>query len=179
MKKKITLIFIFLLMIPIFANPLKIKTISAMVTQKLYINKTVKLKKYILIVKKPQNIVVEKVLFPKLNKGEMYTFNYNTNIKTIFYPLLKQKVESKITTKNYVKLFLEILTNSKQIKGKKYLIKYNKKNISSVKVIKENIILKFFDYNIIDGYKIPLLIKVYEGDNKIIQNIKLKNIKIN
>jgi outer membrane lipoprotein-sorting protein len=175
--KKIIL-FIFLLGINLFAsnteNFQKIDTLKAIVEETSRINNKEKTKKYEILLMLPDKMV-KTMIFPETNQGEVYL--YNGEKKTIYYPLLEQVIDEKITEdENYTLKFIRDLkkgnANSKDVK-----FITNNGQIGEI-LYKDGMKIKFLEFSNIDGINFPTDIVIFDRDMEI-SHLKLKDIKIN
>lgn len=176
MKIIFGLIFVFLVEI-IFGNDFSdVENFKTKVEQEVFINNKMKEKKYDLIVKFP-DLVYKKILFPEINKGEIYV--YNKNQKKIFYPLLEQTIIQVVDeNENEILNILYDLKDEKKEKEKIEILK-NGNNLIKEIVYKTGEKIKFVNYSKIKNINFPTLIEVYNEDEVLISRIKFQEIEIN
>ncbi|BDU50496.1 hypothetical protein [Haliovirga abyssi] len=168
-----------------FANTFfDINSLKAIVTEKRYMNKKTKIKKYKLKIKMPDK-VLEIMEYPKINMGELYL--YNKNEKRVYYPMLEQTVNEKIKDEeNYVlnifKAFNKI-SKEKELKeeffiGKtKFILNKLKNKVLKIKY-ETGVSIVFYNYEKVGGKTFPKNIKIFDG-NSLISEIYFKNTIIN
>lgn len=163
-------ILMFLLSGLIYSNSLsKINSLEAKVSEKTFVNKNNKEKKYSFLMKYPDKVYKE-MISPKLNAGEKSI--YNGNKKKVYYPLLNDSfIEEIDSDENY------ILQAIKAIKEGKKTFVLEKNEIKEFN-LDEDIKIMFSDYKSLDGLKFPHTIEIYEN-NRLMSQLVFSDVKIN
>ncbi|MBC2856597.1 hypothetical protein H3N56_09075 [Cetobacterium sp. 2A] len=151
-----------------------IKDIKVNVVEETYIENKTREKKYDIKLILP-NLMLKKITFPEINKGEAYL--YKAGKRYVYLPIFDEITEEPSDKDtNY---FLETLNTliEKEKKDKKFKDQYYKKQVKILK-FKDNIKVEIEKYDIIDGYLLPSVLKIFDGDIKV-ATLKLSNTKIN
>ena len=177
MKKILFFIFILIFNLTLLSKDINefknIDTFEAIVTEKNNINNQSKIKKYSILAKLPDRLIKE-MISPEINKGEIYL--YNGNDKKIYYPLLEQTIEQKITAdENYTLKFVEDLKDYNS--NSDFQVKKSKGQIQKI-IYKDGITIEFLDFQIINNINFPSHIKVFDGNIEI-SDLTFENIKLN
>ncbi|NME36114.1 MULTISPECIES: hypothetical protein [Fusobacterium] len=177
MKRVITLLFFIFISIFSFSEESKdintIKTLKMIVNEKSFNNNKSNEKTYDILYRLP-NVLKKTMLEPKSHKGEI--FLYKDNKKIVYLPIFDQVIEeNNIEEENYI---VDTITffQKKYKDDSEFKKLYNTKNKFQVK--KENLNLDILKMENIDGYKLPVEIKIYDK-NILIAHLKLSNIVIN
>lgn len=168
--KKVLLICIFLLS-SIFAFGKeykaieKVKNFSFEVAEINYLGKKQKKILYKVQMNLPNNFKKE-ILFPALNKGEIYLYTDKT--KTVYLPIFDQKKttsleKDEVQVLNVIDILVERLSSDKKFK-KAY---YEKKNVEFV--LEENYKVRIVSYLDIDGYVFPKKWLIEEKGQKVLE----------
>lgn len=151
-----------------------IKSIYSEVTETVYLNNEKKEKRYTIEYIAPEYLRKE-ILFPNVNKGEI--FQYENNETKIYIPLFDEVVVEK--KRDDFGNFLSIIKNLKE-KDKndsKFRDSYYQKKVKELKY-QNTYTARLKEYEIIDGFLLPVKIEIFERENKVAELI-LKNSKVN
>ncbi|MGL5123981.1 MAG: hypothetical protein ACRC6K_07485 [Fusobacteriaceae bacterium] len=178
MYEKFKLLFIFILLqLNLFAiekNISSIKSLKFNVEENTKINNRNTIVGYDVLVKFPDTIKRE-MIFPELNKGEVYI--YKNKKKITYIPLFNEKIEENINNEeNKILEFLNFIIDKDKIDDKFKENYYKNKKIEVLLKTGEKIITK----NMVEvsGYLLPEKLEIWNGENKI-STLKMKNIKVN
>ena len=177
MKKILFFIFILIFNLSSFAedkNEFKdIDTFKAIVTEKTHLNNQTKIKEYTILANLPDEL--KKVMIsPEINKGEIYL--YKGDNKKIYYPLLEQTIDQKITSEeNYTLKFISDLKNYN--KNSDFKVERSNGKINKI-IYKDGVTIAFLDFQKIDNINFPSHIKVFDGESEVSELI-FKDIKLN
>lgn len=151
-----------------------IKTLQFDVEEKLMINNKERLTEYNIIFELPDKIQ-KKIIYPELNKGELYT--YIGNKKTIYLPIFDEKKEEIIESQEneIISILKELIELEK--KDKIFKEKYYKKIPQRV-TFKNNTNILIEKYSDVDNYIIPDKI-IIRNEEDYVGELKLRNIKVN
>ncbi len=175
-KFKLFLLFLFL-QLNIFGMENKISNIKNLkfyVEEKTRINNRDVITGYNILIKFP-NVIKKEMIFPEMNKGEVYI--YNGKNKITYIPLFNEIIEEKVNNEeNKILEFLNLIID-KDKKDKEFKEDYYKnKKITILLTTGEKIIIK----NMLDvkGYLLPEELEIWSGENKI-STLKMKRIEVN
>ena len=114
------------------------------------------------------------MISPSINKGEVYLY-VGTN-KTIYYPLLDQIINQKVTEdENYTLKFIRDLQSYEDNPG----FKITKSNNQIKEIIYDDgVIIKFEAFSKINGINFPIHVRILDGTIEI-SELVIKNIEIN
>ena len=104
------------------------------------------------------NKIKKEVIAPKLNKGEIYMYDYSANKKSVYLPMFNKIIEEEKTNKNF-----------KQ--------KYNAKKAQNLNIDKQ-ISITISTYLEVDGYIFPETVQIKDSGTKI-ADVKISNLQIN
>ncbi|WP_027128829.1 hypothetical protein [Fusobacterium perfoetens] len=177
MKRVITLLFFIFISVFSFSEDYRdinnIKTLKMLVNEKNFNNNKSTEKTYDILYKLP-NMLKKTMLEPKSHKGEI--FIYKDNKKIVYLPIFNQLIEeNNVEEENYI---VDTITffQKKYKNDSEFKKIYNTKNKFQVK--KENLNLNILKMENIEGYRLPVEIKIYDKDI-LIAHLKLSNITIN
>lgn len=178
MKKIIVMIFLLLTSLCTAAsgkvkNISDIKTLDLIVKEKTFINKKSQEKVYNIKYVIP-NLMKKKILEPKSHKGEIFVYVDDT--KKTYLPIFEQVIEEEaLPEENFVIDTIKLLQN-KDRKDENFRKLYNSGKL--VRIRNDNITIEPVKTELINGYYIPVLIKVFDGDI-VVAELTLKDVKIN
>lgn len=159
-----------------FANITKfdnIKNLKIEIQEETYVNNNKKTT-YILTFKRPDQVKKE-IIFPELNKGEVYI--YAGNKKIVYLPFFDQITEGEIDNDevdmiNAINYILNL-----ESKDKEAFEKYQQKKLKDI-VVKEGVKIAINNLKSVDGYLVPFEFTIYENDVKVAV-LTVKSYKIN
>jgi len=175
MKKVILLIFI--MSISLFGKESnefkKIDTFKAVITETSNLNNKKRIKEYEVLALLPDQLM-KKMISPSINKGEIYL--YNGEDKTIYYPILDQKITQKVDKdENYTLKFIRDL-KSQTNDGDYKIIKSNNQ-IKEI-IYNDGVTIKFESFSQIKDINFPSHVKIFDGKIEV-SDLVIKNIEIN
>ncbi len=150
-----------------------IKTISLVVQEKTFINKKSEEKVYNIKYVVP-NLMRKEMLEPKSHAGEV--FIYVDDTKKTYLPIFDQVIEDKAQPEENLIIDTIVLLQNKDRKDEKFRKLYNSGKL--VRIRNENITIEPQKMELIEGYYIPVFIKIFDGDIPAAE-IVLKDVKIN
>ncbi len=159
----------------------QIKSLSTIKNLEFVVNEMVKFnnketeKKYNIVYELPNKIKKE-IIFPKMNKGEIYI--YNNGVKTIYLPIFDEYKESKIDKEEnqIIQAVNKIIDLEKS--DKKFKKTYLAKKEQSV-FLDEQTKITIKKYVEVGAYLLPKEIVIEDYSNNIVGNIILDEIKVN
>ena len=114
------------------------------------------------------NKIKKEVIAPKLNKGEIYMYDYSANKKSVYLPMFNETKESEIVDdENRI-----IKATNKNFKQK-----YNAKKAQNLNIDKQ-ISITISTYLEVDGYIFPETVQIKDSGTKI-ADVKISNLQIN
>lgn len=121
------------------------------------------------------NLLLKKITAPKLNAGEIYL--YKDGKRFVYLPIFDEITEEKSDKDtNYFLDTIKVLIN-KEKNDPKFKASYAKGEIKTL-TYESGLKTNLLKYEKVDGYLLPTLIDVYDGQIKV-ATLVLKNIKIN
>lgn len=121
------------------------------------------------------NLLLKKITAPKLNAGEIYL--YKDGKRFVYLPIFDEITEEKSDKDtNYFLDTIKVLIN-KEKNDPKFKASYGKGEIKTL-TYENGLKTNLLKYEKIDGYLLPTLIDVYDGELKV-ATLVLKNIKVN
>lgn len=175
MKKFFVFIY-FLISIVSFSedkNITLINTLKMIVNEKTYVNNKSTEKTYELVYLLPKTL--KKVMVePKSHKGEI--FIYKDKTKIIYLPIFDQITrEENSQEENFI---VETIRFFQENYKKNNSFRKIYENEKSFRVSKENLKFEILKMEKVDGYKLPVYLKIYENDI-LLAELRLSEIKIN
>ncbi|MGL6064677.1 MAG: hypothetical protein ACRC0S_06300 [Fusobacteriaceae bacterium] len=178
MYKKIKLLFIFILLqLNLFGIE---KNISNIQSLKFYVEENTRISNrdvvtgYNILIKFP-NTIKKEMVFPELNKGEVYI--YKNKKKITYIPLFNEIFEENINNEeNKILEFLNLIIDKDKSDNKFKENYYKNKKIEVLLKTGEKIIIKKMIE--ISGYLLPEKLEIWSGESKI-STLKMKNIEVN
>ena len=123
------------------------------------------------------NKIKKEVTAPKLNKGEIYLYDYSANQKYVYLPMFNEVRESEIVDdeNRIIKAINKIIEEEK--KNKDFKQKYNAKVAQTLDIDKQ-ISINIVTYLEVEGYIFPETVEIKESGTKI-ADVKISNLQIN
>ena len=123
------------------------------------------------------NKIKKEVIAPKLNKGEIYMYDYSANKKSVYLPMFNETKESEIVDdeNRIIKAINKIIEEEKT--NKNFKQKYNAKKAQSLNIDKQ-ISITISTYLEVDGYIFPETVQIKDSGTKI-ADVKISNLQIN
>jgi len=122
------------------------------------------------------NKIKKEVIAPKLNKGEIYMYDYSANKKSVYLPMFNETKESEIVDdeNRIIKAINKIIEEEKT--NKNFKQKYNAKKAQSLNIDKQ-ISITISTYLEVDGYIFPETVQIKDSGTKI-ADVKISNLQI-
>ena len=123
------------------------------------------------------NKIKKEVIAPKLNKGEIYMYDYSANKKSVYLPMFNEAKESEIVDdeNRIIKAINKIIEEEKT--NKNFKQKYNAKKAQNLNIDKQ-ISITISTYLEVDGYIFPETVQIKDSGTKI-ADVKISNLQIN
>ena len=123
------------------------------------------------------NKIKKEVIAPKLNKGEIYMYDYSANKKSVYLPMFNETKESEIVDdeNRIIKAINKIIEEEKT--NKNFKQKYNAKKAQNLNIDKQ-ISITISTYLEVDGYIFPETVQIKDSGTKI-ADVKISNLQIN
>lgn len=176
MKKLILSVF-FLLCSFGFADEVKnisdIKTLDLIVQEKTFINRKSEEKVYNIKYIIP-NMMKKEMLEPKSHQGEIFVYVDDT--KKTYLPIFEQVLEDEAQPEENLVIDTIILLQNKDRKDENFRKLYNSGKL--VRIRNDNVIIEPKKMELIDGYYIPVLVEIRDGEN-VVAELTLRDVKIN
>ena len=177
--KKIILLTYFLLQVLVFSASKSLSTIKTLkfsVNEITTVNSKKRELKYSIDFKLPNKIKKE-VLYPDLNKGEIYIYDYSKNKKSVYLPIFNEIKENSIDNEEnrIISAINKIIVAEKN--DKKFREDYqNQKRL--LLQIDKNIEIEILDYLNQEDYIFPKTIIIKE-DNIKVGEVSIGNLVVN
>ena len=177
--KKIILLTYFLLQVLVFSvtkSLSTIKTLKFSVNEITTVNSKKRELKYSIDFKLPNKIKKE-VLYPDLNKGEIYIYDYSKNKKSVYLPIFNEIKENSIDSEEnrIISAINKIIVAEKN--DKKFREDYqNQKRL--LLQIDKNIEIEILDYLNQEDYIFPKTIIIKENNIKV-GEVSIGNLVVN
>lgn len=177
--KKIILLTYFLLQVLVFSvtkSLSTIKTLKFSVNEITTVNSKKRELKYSIDFKLPNKIKKE-VLYPDLNKGEIYIYDYSKNKKSVYLPIFNEIKENSIDNEEnrIISAINKIIVAEKN--DKKFREDYqNQKRL--LLQIDKNIEIEILDYLNQEDYIFPKTIIIKENNIKV-GEVSIGNLVVN
>ena len=177
--KKIILLTYFLLQVLVFSvtkSLSTIKTLKFSVNEITTVNSKKRELKYSIDFKLPNKIKKE-VLYPDLNKGEIYIYDYSKNKKSVYLPIFNEIKENSIDNEEnrIISAINKIIVAEKN--DKKFREDYqNQKRL--LLQIDKNIEIEILDYLNQEDYIFPITILIKENNIKV-GEVSIGNLVVN
>ncbi len=177
--KKIILLTYFLLQVLVFSATKSLSTIKTLkfsVNEITTVNSKKRELKYSIDFKLPNKIKKE-VLYPDLNKGEIYIYDYSKNKKSVYLPIFNEIKENSIDNEEnrIISAINKIIVAEKN--DKKFREDYqNQKRL--LLQIDKNIEIEILDYLNQEDYIFPKTIIIKE-DNIKVGEVSIGNLVVN
>ena len=177
--KKIILLTYFLFQVLVFSvtkSLSTIKTLKFSVNEITTVNSKKRELKYSIDFKLPNKIKKE-VLYPDLNKGEIYIYDYSKNKKSVYLPIFNEIKENSIDNEEnrIISAINKIIVAEKN--DKKYREDYqNQKRL--LLQIDKNIEIEILDYLNQEDYIFPKTIIIKENNIKV-GEVSIGNLVVN
>lgn len=123
------------------------------------------------------NKIKKEVISPKLNKGEIYIYDYSTNKKSVYLPMFDEIKENEIVDdeNRIIKAINKIIEEEK--KNKNFKQKYDAK-LSQTLDIDKQISINILTYLEVEAYIFPETVEIKDSGTKI-ADVKISNLQIN
>ncbi len=177
--KKIILLTYFLLQVLVFSATKSLSTIKTLkfsVNEITTVNSKKRELKYSIDFKLPNKIKKE-VLYPDLNKGEIYIYDYSKNKKSVYLPIFNEIKENSIDNEEnrIISAINKIIVAEKN--DKKFREDYqNQKRL--LLQIDKNIEIEILDYLNQEDYIFPKTIIIKENNIKV-GEVSIGNLVVN
>lgn len=177
--KKIVLLTYFLLQVLVFSATKSLSTIKTLkfsVNEITTVNSKKRELKYSIDFKLPNKIKKE-VLYPDLNKGEIYIYDYSKNKKSVYLPIFNEIKENSIDNEEnrIISAINKIIVAEKN--DKKFREDYqNQKRL--LLQIDKNIEIEILDYLNQEDYIFPKTIIIKENNIKV-GEVSIGNLVVN
>lgn len=177
--KKIILLTYFLLQVLVFSASKSLSTIKTLkfsVNEITTVNSKKRELKYSIDFKLPNKIKKE-VLYPDLNKGEIYIYDYSKNKKSVYLPIFNEIKENSIDNEEnrIISAINKIIVAEKN--DKKFREDYqNQKKL--LLQIDKNIEIEILDYLNQEDYIFPKTIIIKENNIKV-GEVSIGNLVVN
>ena len=180
--KKLILSLLFLICSLSFADTSKdvqvknisdIKTLDLIVQEKTFLNKKSDEKVYNIKYIIP-NMMRKEMLEPQSHKGEIFVYVDDT--KKSYLPIFEQVLEDEAQPEENLIIDTIILLQNKDRKDEKFRKLYNSGKL--VRIRNDNITIEPKKTELIDGYYIPVSMKILDGDT-VVAELTLRDVKIN
>lgn len=177
--KKIILLTYFLLQVLVFSATKSLSTIKTLkfsVNEITTVNSKKRELKYSIDFKLPNKIKKE-VLYPDLNKGEIYIYDYSKNKKSVYLPIFNEIKENSIDNEEnrIISAINKIIVAEKN--DKKFREDYqNQKRL--LLQIDKNIEIEILDYLSQEDYIFPKTIIIKENNIKV-GEVSIGNLVVN
>lgn len=177
--KKIILLTYFLLQVLVFSATKSLSTIKTLkfsVNEITTVNSKKRELKYSIDFKLPNKIKKE-VLYPDLNKGEIYIYDYSKNKKSVYLPIFNEIKENSIDSEEnrIISAINKIIVAEKN--DKKFREDYqNQKRL--LLQIDKNIEIEILDYLNQEDYIFPKTIIIKENNIKV-GEVSIGNLVVN
>lgn len=177
--KKIILLTYFLLQVLVFSASKSLSTIKTLkfsVNEITTVNSKKRELKYSIDFKLPNKIKKE-VLYPDLNKGEIYIYDYSKNKKSVYLPIFNEIKENSIDNEEnrIISAINKIIVAEKN--DKKFREDYqNQKRL--LLQIDKNIEIEILDYLNQEDYIFPKTIIIKENNIKV-GEVSIGNLVVN
>lgn len=177
--KKIILLTYFLLQVLVFSATKSLSTIKTLkfsVNEITTVNSKKRELKYSIDFKLPNKIKKE-VLYPDLNKGEIYIYDYSKNKKSVYLPIFNEIKENSIDSEEnrIISTINKIIVAEKN--DKKFREDYqNQKRL--LLQIDKNIEIEILDYLNQEDYIFPKTIIIKENNIKV-GEVSIGNLVVN
>ncbi|WP_074016372.1 hypothetical protein [Fusobacterium massiliense] len=177
--KKIILLTYFLLQVLVFSATKSLSTIKTLkfsVNEITTVNSKKRELKYSIDFKLPNKIKKE-VLYPDLNKGEIYIYDYSKNKKSVYLPIFNEIKENSIDSEEnrIISAINKIIVAEKN--DKKFREDYqNQKRL--LLQIDKNIEIEILDYLNQEDYIFPKIIIIKENNIKV-GEVSIGNLVVN
>lgn len=177
--KKIVLLTYFLLQVLVFSATKSLSTIKTLkfsVNEITTVNSKKRELKYSIDFKLPNKIKKE-VLYPDLNKGEIYIYDYSKNKKSVYLPIFNEIKENSIDNEEnrIISAINKIIVAEKN--DKKFREDYqNQKRL--LLQIDKNIEIEILDYLSQEDYIFPKTIIIKENNIKV-GEVSIDNLVVN
>lgn len=177
--KKIILLTYFLLQVLVFSATKSLSTIKTLkfsVNEITTVNSKKRELKYSIDFKLPNKIKKE-VLYPDLNKGEIYIYDYSKNKKSVYLPIFNEIKENSIDSEEnrIISAINKIIVAEKN--DKKFREDYqNQKRL--LLQIDKNIEIEILDYLNQEDYIFPKTIIIKENNIKV-GEVSIDNLVVN
>ena len=121
--------------------------------------------------------IKKEVTAPKLNKGEIYLYDYSVNQKSVYLPMFNEVRESQIVDdeNRIIKAINKIIEEEK--KNKNFKQKYDAKIAQTLDIDKQ-ISINILTYLEVEGYIFPETVEIKDSGTKI-ADVKISNLQIN
>ena len=176
--KKIILLTYFLFQVLVFSATKSLSTIKTLkfsVNEITTVNSKKRELKYSIDFKLPNKI--KKVLYPDLNKGEIYIYDYSKNKKSVYLPIFNEIKENSIDSEEnrIISAINKIIVAEKN--DKKFREDYqNQKRL--LLQIDKNIEIEILDYLNQEDYVFPKTIIIKENNIKV-GEVSIGNLVVN
>lgn len=121
------------------------------------------------------DIIKKEMLFPELNKGEIYI--YNKGKKLTYLPMFNQKkIEDSSAGENTIIEVINYIFKAEK-SDEDFKREYYARRVKGIK-LGENTVIEFKKFNIYEGYLFPEVMSIKEN-NQYIGEIKITSLKIN
>ena len=150
-----------------------IKTLDLIVQEKTFLNKKSDEKVYNIKYIIP-NMMRKEMLEPQSHKGEIFVYVDDT--KKSYLPIFEQVLEDEAQPEENLIIDTIILLQNKDRKDEKFRKLYNSGKL--VRIRNDNITIEPKKTELIDGYYIPVSMKILDGDT-VVAELTLKDVKIN
>lgn len=150
-----------------------IKTLDLIVQEKTFLNKKSDEKVYNIKYIIP-NMMRKEMLEPQSHKGEIFVYVDDT--KKSYLPIFEQVLEDEAQPEENLIIDTIILLQNKDRKDEKFRKLYNSGKL--VRIRNDNITIEPKKTELIDGYYIPVSMKILDGDT-VVAELTLRDVKIN
>lgn len=150
-----------------------IKTLDLIVQEKTFLNKKSDEKVYNIKYVIP-NMMRKEMLEPQSHKGEIFVYVDDT--KKSYLPIFEQVLEDEAQPEENLIIDTIVLLQNKDRKDEKFRKLYNSGKL--VRIRNDNITIEPKKTELIDGYYIPVSMKILDGDT-VVAELTLKDVKIN